>query len=134
MAVALDADVPEITQPGTFTASLTLTSDTPYPVPSVPVSLTVKPPTTWGKVLGTVYGTAKDGSVAPLAGATVAIDSWASGYTLKTAVDGTYALWLDARNSPLTIIVAKDGYRPQTRTLTLKKGQRVTADFTLKRP
>lgn len=38
---------------------------------------------------------------APLAGVTVQIDSWATSYTPQTAKYGTFALWLDIRNSPL---------------------------------
>ncbi len=61
------------------------------------------------------------------------IDSWASTYTLTTASDGTYALWLDVRNNPLTVIVAKDGYQPTVTTVKLTKGATVTSNFTLKR-
>jgi N-acetylneuraminic acid mutarotase len=132
--LTFDADVAEITQPGTFTAGLTVGTNTPYPVASIPMSLTVKPPTTWGKILGVVSTKAADGTVTPLPGATVEIDSWASAYTLKTATDGSFALWLDARNSPLTLIVAKDGYRPQTRTVAITAGKRVAVAFTLVKP
>lgn len=132
IAVSLDASVPEITQPGTFHAALTLGSDTPYTLPRIPVSLQVSPPKTWGKITGTVLGATATGT-APLAGATVQIDSWASDYTLKTAADGTYALWLDTRNNPLTVIVAKDGYKPTVATVKLTKGATVTSNFTLKK-
>ena len=72
------------------------------------------------------------GSPAPLTGATVQIDSWAASYTLKTDKDGRYALWLDVRNNPLTLIVAKDGWAPQTRTVKITKLASTTADFALK--
>jgi hypothetical protein len=91
--VTLDASVPEITQPGTLTAALTLGTDTPYPVAPVDVTLTVKPPKTWGKIAGTV--TSASGT--PIAGATVQINTWATSYTLKTDKNGQYALWLDAQ-------------------------------------
>jgi N-acetylneuraminic acid mutarotase len=133
VTVAVDASVPEVTQPGDFTAQLTAGSDTPYPVASIPVTLHVNPPKTWGKVTGTVLGATASGGTAPLSGATVQIDSWASSYTLTTASDGTYALWLDARNNPLTVIVAKDGYQPTVATVRIKKGVAVVTDFTLKR-
>jgi hypothetical protein len=45
-----------ITQPGTYTASVVLTGDTPYPTPSVDVTMVVQPPKTWGKIAGTVTG------------------------------------------------------------------------------
>ncbi|MGQ4513409.1 carboxypeptidase regulatory-like domain-containing protein [Streptomyces sp. DW26H14] len=132
LTVTLDASVPEITQPGTYQAGLSLATDTPYTAPKIPVTLQVNPPKTWGKITGTVLGTTAAGS-APLAGATVQIDSWTSAYTLKTAADGTYALWLDTRNNPLTVIVAKDGYQPTTTTVKITKGATVTRDFTLKK-
>jgi N-acetylneuraminic acid mutarotase len=132
--VTLDAAVPEITQPGTFTASIVVGTDTPYQVPPVPVSFTVNPPTSWGKVLGVVSAKAADGTITPLAGATVEIDSPTSQYTLKTGADGSYALWLSSTNHPLTLIVAKDGYRPQTRVVPIAAGKRTTANFTLVKP
>ncbi|WP_433894425.1 carboxypeptidase regulatory-like domain-containing protein [Streptomyces sp. CA-111067] len=124
--VTLDASAPEISQPGTYTAQLSLGSDTPYQIPAVGVSLTVKPPATWGKITGTVTSAA-----GPLAGATVQINTWATHYTLKTTADGSYALWLDVRNNPLQLIVAKDGYQPTATSVKIKKGATTTSDFTL---
>ncbi|MGW5353488.1 carboxypeptidase regulatory-like domain-containing protein [Streptomyces sp. NPDC004031] len=126
VTLGLDASVPEITQPGTLTASLGVTSDTPYPVPAVGVSFTVKPPATWGKITGTVSS-----GGTPLAGATVQINTWATHYTLKTTKEGTYSLWLDVRNNPLQLIVAKDGYQPTTTTLRITKGATTTSNFSL---
>nr|WP_245791464.1 carboxypeptidase regulatory-like domain-containing protein [Actinacidiphila rubida] len=133
VTVSLDASVPEVTQPGDFSAQITAGSDTPYTVASIPVTLHVNPPKTWGKMNGTVLGVTATGGTAPLAGATVQVDSWASTYTLTTTSDGTYALWLDTRNNPLTVIVAKDGYQPTVATVKIKKGLAVITDFTLKR-
>jgi N-acetylneuraminic acid mutarotase len=128
VAVTLDASVPTVTQPGTYTAALTFGSDTPYPVSNVDVTMTVKPPNTWGKIAGTVK--AADGTL--LAGVTIQIDTWANSYTLKTDKNGQYALWLDVRNNPLQVIAAKDGYQPQVKTVKIKKGVTTTADYTLK--
>ncbi|MFF3559384.1 carboxypeptidase regulatory-like domain-containing protein [Streptomyces sp. NPDC002574] len=133
VTVSLDASAASVTQPGDLTAGLSVGTDTPYSVPRIPVALHVDPPKTWGKIAGLVLGNTANGGTAPLAGATVQIDSWASTYTLTTASDGTYGLWLDTRNNPLTVIVAKDGYQPTVATLKLKKGATVTGNFTLKR-
>ncbi|WP_075017557.1 carboxypeptidase regulatory-like domain-containing protein [Actinacidiphila rubida] len=127
LTVTVDASVPEITQPGVYTASLGLGSDTPYRLDPIAVSMTVKPPASWGKIAGTV--TASGG--APIAGATVQITSWATHYTLKTGTDGSYQLWLDVRNNPLQVIVAKDGYQPTVATVRITKGATTTKDFTL---
>ncbi|MFJ1547572.1 carboxypeptidase regulatory-like domain-containing protein [Streptomyces sp. NPDC088246] len=133
VAVSVKASVDEITQPGEFTAQVAISTNTPYAVASVPVTMTVAPPNTWGKITGTVLGKASNGSTAPLKGATVQVDSWASSYTLITDKDGHYALWLDARNNPLTVIVAKDGYAPTATTVKVVKKATVTTDFTLKK-
>ena len=127
VTVTLDASVPETSQPGTYTASLALGSDTPYSLDPIGVSLTVKPPATWGKITGTV--TASGGG--PLGGATVQITTWAAHYTLKTAPDGTYGVWLDARNNPLQLIAAKDDYQPILRSVRISKGGTTTSDFAL---
>jgi N-acetylneuraminic acid mutarotase len=128
VTVTLNANVPDITQPGTFSAKLALSSDTPYSLTPVNVTMTVNPPKTWGKITGTVTSA----SGAPIAGATVQINSWATSYTLKTDKNGQYALWLDVRNNPLQVIVAKDGFQPQVRTVKIAKGTTTTADFALK--
>jgi N-acetylneuraminic acid mutarotase len=126
--VTVDASDPSITQPGAFTAAVTVGTDTPYPVSPVGVTMVVNPPKTWGEITGTVTS-AVDGK--PIAGATVQIDSWATSYTLKTDKNGQYQLWLDYRNNPLTVIVAKDGYQPQVRTVKITKGATTTASFVL---
>jgi len=133
VTVSLDAGVDAITQPGAYGASITSQTDTPYSVAPIDVSLTVKPPATWGKITGTVTGVDSKGNSAPLLGATVEVDSWATSYTLKTDKNGQYALWLDNRNNPLQVIVAKDGYKPQVKTVTVVKLKTVTTNFALKK-
>ena len=128
VTLTLDPSVASITQPGTYTASLVLTSNTPYAIPLVPVTMVVKPPATWGKITGTVTGT----DAKPIPGATVQIDTRVSSYTLKTDKTGQYALWLDVRNNPLQVIVAKDGYQPQVKTTKIGKGTTTTLNFALK--
>jgi hypothetical protein len=130
--VTLNADVDAITQPGTFTASIALSAAVPQPVPAIPVSFTVNPPSTWGKITGTVTGLGCTSGSNPIPGATVQINTWAASYTLKTDAHGQYALWLDVRNNPLTLIVAKDGWQPQTGTVKIVKKQTVTSNWALK--
>ncbi|MEU4395705.1 S8 family serine peptidase [Kribbella sp. NPDC023855] len=127
--VALNAAVD---QPGTYTGSVAIGENTPYSVAPVDVKLNVSPPTTWSKIMGTVTGVAVSGTTAPLPGATVEVDSWAQQYTFITDKNGGYAYWLDRRNNPLTLIAAKDGYRPQTRTSKLIAGEILVEDFALK--
>ena len=107
-------------------------ADTPYALAPVPVSFEVTPPKTWGQITGTVSGLSADGTASPLAGATVEIDGTTADYSLVTDASGHYALWTDTKNDPLSLIVAKDGFRPTTATVKLSKGATVTSDFTLK--
>ncbi|MFE7392724.1 carboxypeptidase regulatory-like domain-containing protein [Streptomyces sp. NPDC057582] len=131
--VSFNANVAEITQPGTFTAELTIGAKTPYgTIPSVPVALAVNPPKTWGKITGTVTGVDCTGTPAPLRGATVQITSKTASYTLKTDENGKYVLWLGVSNNPLTVIAAKDGWATQTRSVKVTKDMATTADFSLK--
>lgn len=133
VVVTLDASAAEITQPGAYAAKLSVTTDTPYPISPIPVTLHVDPPKAWGKYAGTVLGSDGAGGTVPLAGATVQIDSRTSSYTLKTGKDGTYALWLDARGTPLTVNVAKDGYQEVVTRVKLVKGATTTGNFTLQK-
>jgi hypothetical protein len=130
-SASLDANVAEVNQPGAYTASLAIAAPTPYSIPAIPVTLTVKPPSTWGKITGTISGTLCHAGTVPIPGATLQIDTWAQHFTLKTDANGQYQLWLDVRNNPLTLIAAKDGWQPQTRQAKLAKLKTVTANFTL---
>lgn len=121
-----------VDQPGAYTGAVTIGENTPYNVAAVGVTMNVTPPNTWSKLLGTVTGVSSSGATAALPGATVEVDSWAQSYTFITDKDGKYAYWLDRRNNPLTLIAAKDGYKPQTRTVKLVAGTPVTSDFALK--
>ena len=120
-----------VDQPGTYTASVAIKQNTPYTVQPVPVTLTANPPNTWSKLMGTVTGTSCQGAKAPLAGAVVQVDSWANSYTFATDADGKYAYWMDRRNNPLTLIVAKDGWKPQTRQAKLVANTPTVEDFAL---
>jgi hypothetical protein len=131
VTVTLDASAAVVTQPGAYAAQLTFKTTTPYQLAPVDVTMNVTPPATWGKIAGTVTGVNCDGSIVPLAGATVQIDTWATHYTLKTDANGNYALWLDNRNNPLTLIVAKDGWQPQTRQIKIAAKKTTTADWKL---
>jgi N-acetylneuraminic acid mutarotase len=132
VTVSMDSSV--VAQPGTYTAGLGISSDTPYSTPAIGATMQVNPPTTWGKITGVV--TAATGG-APIAGATVQIGTFnGTGqvtFTLKTDSTGHYQLWLDARYSPLQLIVAKDGFQPQVKSVKITRQTTVTANFALKK-
>ncbi|TDC63526.1 peptidase S8 [Micromonospora sp. KC207] len=120
-----------VDQPGTYTASVEITENTPYAVAPVPVTMTAQPPKTWGKLMGAVTGTPCQGVGAPIAGAVVQVDSWAMSWTFATDIQGRYAYWLDKRNNPLTLIVAKDGWKPQTRQAKINTSTPTVENFAL---
>ncbi|MEW2384676.1 S8 family serine peptidase [Micromonospora sp. NPDC047707] len=120
-----------VDQPGTYSGSVSIKENTPYPVPPVAVTMTVQPPTTWGKLMGTVTGTSCQGASAPIPGAVVQIDSWAMSWTFATDAQGRYAYWMDRRNNPMTMIVAKDGWKPQTRQTRINTRTPTVEDFAL---
>ena len=86
-----------------------------------------------GQAHGYGHRTSCQGAAAPLPGAVVQVDSWAGSWTFATDAEGKYAYWMDRRNNPLTMIVAKDGYSPQARTVRLYRGESTRADFTLRK-
>jgi hypothetical protein len=122
-----------VAQPGTYTAGVGIKENTPYSVSPVGVTMHITPPVTWGKLAGTVTGVSCQGESSPLAGATVQVDSWATDWTFETDAQGQYAYWIDVRNNPLSIIAAKDGYKPKFRTVRIRQGQTVTANFALQK-
>jgi N-acetylneuraminic acid mutarotase len=122
----------EVAQPGTYTSSVAILENTPYAVAPLPVTMTVTPPDTWGKISGTVTGLSCGGASAPIAGATVQLSTATLELPLATGADGRYAHWLDQRHNPVTMIAAKDGYMPQTRPVQVTAGGSTVEDWTLR--
>ncbi|HSZ39289.1 MAG TPA: carboxypeptidase regulatory-like domain-containing protein [Trebonia sp.] len=135
--VTVTADSSVESQPGTYQAEIVASANTPYEtLAPVGVTMAVTPPSTWGKITGTV----SDASGAPIAGATVAICTMYSTqtglcgpetFTLKTDGAGHYQLWLDKGFNPLQIIAAEDGYTPVMKIAKITKGGTTTTNFTL---
>lgn len=136
VTVTFDAGVPEITQPGDYSAWLQIKSDTPYAPTRLPVKMTVTAPETYGKLEGTVQDLGYcDADPAPLEGAMVSIES-ATGLTwmLETDDTGHYQVWMDAANSPVTMTVTADEHTPglATGVVVEPKGVMTSQDFDLR--
>jgi len=129
VTVTLNAADPSVSQPGTYTATLEIANNTPYGSAAVPVTLTATPPSTWGQLKGTVEAKACDGTTSPLVGATVQVGGANGTWELTADSTGSYGLWLDADNDPLTLIVSAPGYQSQAATVTA--GAVTTQNFTL---
>ncbi|MGC9468910.1 MAG: carboxypeptidase regulatory-like domain-containing protein [Anaerolineae bacterium] len=106
--ITFDASVPEAATPGIYYAELSIESDTPYEATSVPVTLTVQAPDTWGKLNGVVQGLGHcDGNPTPLEEASVIVEaSTGVEWSLLTDENGMYEVWLDAMHNPLTLTVS----------------------------
>jgi hypothetical protein len=131
VTVTMNAATSLVSQPGTYTATLLVSSDTPYTAPTAAVTLTATPPATWGRLAGTVTGRACNGTTTALAGATVQISGRHGTWTPTTNTRGRYALWLDDDNSPATLIVSQPGWQPQAATATITPRATTTRNFTL---
>ena len=133
-AVTITMDSSGVPQPGTYTAKLSIGTDTPYSFAAIGATMQVNPPAAWGKIAGKVTDAASGN---PIAGAVVQIGTFGGTgqvtFTLKTDTSGNYQLWLDARYSPLQIIAAKDGYQPQVKNVKITKGATATGNFALKK-
>ncbi|WJK44218.1 S8 family serine peptidase [Solwaraspora sp. WMMA2056] len=121
-----------VDQPGRYTATLGLRSNTPYPVGAVDVQMNVSPPASWAKVQGTVSGLSCAGVEVGIAGATVRLNSLTepgTGFTLRTDATGGFAYWLP--RGQYQIITAKDGWVPQAHEHRLPAGIVTTVDTLL---
>jgi len=127
----LDSRVAAVDQPGIYTARVDAQNDSPYPV-ALAAGMTVTAPRGWAKISGKVTGVYCDGSATALDGATIEINGRSGSFGLHTDSGGSYALWLDTENNPLTIIAARDGWWPRVRQVTIEPRDTTTASFALK--
>ncbi|HEX6871944.1 MAG TPA: carboxypeptidase regulatory-like domain-containing protein, partial [Micromonosporaceae bacterium] len=134
VTVTLDASTAAgVTQPGTYNAEFGVRSNTPYPINPIAVVMNVTAPKDWGKLTGLVTGASCDGSTIALRGATVQVNgktTWT--FTLKADSAGRYAIWAPSGASPVQIIVARDGWIPQTIKVNIKASKVVSTDFVLR--
>jgi subtilisin family serine protease len=122
----------QVVQPGDYTAQIAVKSNTPYAVPAVPVTMHVLPPANWGKLTGTVLGETCAGPLVPVQ-AFVQINLASNpdiGVSIRAGADGTYVWWLP--KGRYQVIVAKDNWQPQVKTVRVDAGFVTTLDFTLK--
>jgi hypothetical protein len=128
--VTFDAGIPEILLPGDYVARLEISSDTPYEDTTVPVTMTVTPPDTYGKLEGTVQGLGYcDMETYLLNNAEVFIETGLGlTWTLGTDANGYFQIWMDEANTPLTITVSAEEHLGQIRTGVVITGQVTTTE------
>ncbi len=126
--VTLDAGVPEIVQPGAYTAQIRILDNTPYDADAVQVTMDVNPPPDWGKLAGTITGLEVcDAPGAPLAGVNVQVEGVAT--TLSDA-SGLYGYWMPEGSYLVTVYTV--GYLPQTFTAAITAGQTFTQNIDMR--
>ena len=110
-SLIFDSKVAEIAGPGDYTARLSIHDETPYQAPTVPVTFTVLPPSTWGKLAGTVTGLGRcDQGGAPIEGATILLAQGTLTRTLSSDPLGGYSAWFDPASGPISMTVQHTGY------------------------
>ena len=119
----------EVTQPGAYTAQIAVNANTPTRVDPIPVTMNVTPPKGWGKIDGTVTGTACNGNTTPLRNAQVQANGKDYTFSLKTGSDGKYALWAPSASNPFDVIASKDGFIAQARRVSIQPNQPVRVIF-----
>jgi len=121
-----------VTQPGTYTAQLGVSSNTPYRVDPINITMTVTPPSGWGKITGTVTGTDCKGNTAPLRGVQVQANGKGFSFSLKSDANGNYAFWAPAGSNPYMLIASRDGWVAQTVKVNIKAQKTNTVNFALR--
>ncbi|MPZ86323.1 MAG: galactose oxidase [Actinophytocola sp.] len=131
VSVRVTLDSAAATGFGDYRAWLAVSTNTPYVMAPIEVTMRVERPRTWGEITGTVTGRECSGDTSALAGAPVWVDGRDVSYPLTTDAQGHYSLWLDQRHNPLSVIATKDGYRPKSATAHVRPGRSTTQDFAL---
>lgn len=117
LSLTVQADVAPITRPGNYLGQVRVMNDTPYPTLSIPITMSVEIPASWGRLTGVVSSTDScHNSTAPLPDARLYIESLSTGasWTISTDSEGAYELWLDERHSPLQITLTHSDHISQT--------------------
>ncbi len=105
---AVNFDAGQVDAPGDYYATLLVETDDPSnPSATVPVTMHVNLPSTYGRLEGVVTSKGYcDGGSSPVAGAEVLIEGQdGASWNLTADISGTFGLWIDQAHSPLTITV-----------------------------
>ncbi|MEV5963416.1 S8 family serine peptidase [Kribbella sp. NPDC051952] len=131
VTIRLTADSAALAQPGTYRSALSVRSDTPYAAGSVAVTLTAQAPANWARLSGVVTGRSCAGEVIPLPGATIAIDRRSESWTLSSATDGGYAVWMRGGAVKARVVVAAPDFRPASVDVVPRPGSGTVLPITL---
>ncbi|NTU62156.1 MAG: carboxypeptidase regulatory-like domain-containing protein [Chloroflexi bacterium] len=133
--IGWDASVADITQPGTYTATLRINNNDPAAQnTALPVALTVLPASNQGYLTGVVSTTGVcDVNLAPVNGVPIFIQGSAGfGVTVTTDAAGQYGYWLAAAQSPYTATVSYPDHLTTAYSVNVSVGVTTTRNFTLR--
>ncbi|MPZ53367.1 MAG: S8 family serine peptidase, partial [Acidimicrobiia bacterium] len=103
--ISVTVDSEAVNQPGTYTASLAVRSDTPNQMAPIGVTMGVEPTEELAEILGTVSSSGRcDVPQGPVSGAVVQVD----GGTVYTDADGNFSWWVTPE--PHQLAVTHPGY------------------------
>ncbi len=120
-----------VTQPGTDSAQILVSTNTPQSFNPVGVTMNVTPPNGWGKLAGTLSGTDCSGKTNPLKGVVFATGKSYS-FTLKTDAKGSYAFWAPSAANPVTLTASASGWIAQNQKVNIRIAKTTTVNFTLR--
>ena len=130
-----NADVAEITQPGTYTGTLKIDNNDPVAQNTVlPVAMTVLPAATQALLTGVVSTTGVcDVNLAPINGAQVYLQG-SGGFTqtLFTNAAGQYGYYVDSAQSPFTVTASYLDHPTTAYSVNVTGGVTATQNFTLR--
>jgi subtilisin family serine protease/PKD repeat protein len=129
IAVTFDASVPEVDQPGNYHAQLQVRDDSPYGPASIPVTLTVLAPASWGRLSGVVYSLGYcDAHTSTLQGADLLIEAGdGQTVTLRTGSSGGFVRWME--QGPYTVTVSAAGHLAQSFVASITPGGSLVHDI-----
>src|SRR5579859_97722 len=122
----------QVTQPGTYTAQIGFEQNTPYNVNPENVTMVATPPSSWGKITGTLTGLDCSNKSAPLRGVIFATGKKGYSFNLRTDPNGNYAFWAPAGSAPFTLVASAAGWIAQTKSVNIKGGKTTTVNFVLR--
>jgi Tol biopolymer transport system component len=130
--VVVTLDAADVTQPGTYTAAIAVTSNTPTRFAPIAVTMNVAAPKDWGKVAGTVTGTDCQHNPLRPEGVTITANGTSFSTTMSTPAQDTYAFWASKNVSPLTITASSHGWISKTVSkVKINEGRTTTVNFGL---
>ena len=121
-----------VTQPGTYTAALVVSANTPQNINPINVTMNVTPPKGWGAIAGTLSGENCSLVTAPLRGVVYANGSHGYAFTLPTDKTGAYIFWAPAGASPFAMTASAKGWIQQNTKARIRSGKVTTVNFTLR--